>query len=582
MITSDTLYEQDEHLYELDCPFRSSKLWDFGTFRQMTSQLPDFSYNIALNISCNHTGKISLPWPMRASRLRFLTVDKCHIYNYSAEFVDESILSIPDSLRYFKFIDPIIHQTLSGLIREYQMGNNRSHAAKCGPEKVYYWGLQNITYIFPRFSLRASNSSQFKMLRTVAKAYLGKTKKESKINCVYENLKVYDHSRSNSIGKDTIRRMVREGKYPELLVFNLSRTNVLEIPELLQDWRLYFPKLMYLDLRYNNIKDFRFIVDYDDSDKKNKSVGVIDLRNNNITSISYRTLRSMRHHGSLKVDIRDNPISCVCEMREFVHYLKKPNNNFTLNAHVTGNKYLYLRDLTCANPPHVRGRRILSLSDRELGCEKEISFIEEGPVIALSFIIILVLCTAFLFIRYREEITILAFTRLNIILPCHATEHDDAKKYDAFVAYSQYDAVWVVNTLRRRLENPDNGAPFKLCLHHRDFEVGAAIFDNIMSSVKNSRHTILVLSRNFLQSEWCIMEFRTAFHQSLLERKKHLIIALLEDIPEEEMDLDLKRCLKTLTYVEAGDHLFWDKLIYALSSKKRRTRKNDDVVGELV
>lgn len=68
------------------------------------------------------------------------------------------------------------------------------------------------------------------------------------------------------------------------------------------------------------------------------------------------------------------------------------------------------------------------------------------------------------------------------------------------------------------------------------------------------------------------MEFRTALHQSLLEKKRHLIIVLLEDIPSSEFEPELKRCMQTLTYVKADDRWFWDKLVYALSDwpKSRR------------
>ena len=76
-----------------------------------------------------------------------------------------------------------------------------------------------------------------------------------------------------------------------------------------------------------------------------------------------------------------------------------------------------------------------------------------------------------------------------------------------------------------------------------------------------------------MKSEWCRLEFRTAFHQSLLEKKRHLIIVLLEDIPTSEFEPELKRCMQTLTYVKVDDRWFWDKLVYALSDWSKRPRK---------
>lgn len=98
--------------------------------------------------------------------------------------------------------------------------------------------------------------------------------------------------------------------------------------------------------------------------------------------------------------------------------------------------------------------------------------------------------------------------------------------------------------------------------------MGAAISDNIVKSVEKSRHTILVVSENFLKSEWCLLEFRTALHQSLLERRRHLIIVLLGDVTiTKNFEPELKRCLQTLTYVKANDRWFFDKLLFALSQK---------------
>lgn len=52
--------------------------------------------------------------------------------------------------------------------------------------------------------------------------------------------------------------------------------------------------------------------------------------------------------------------------------------------------------------------------------------------------------------------------------------------YDAFISYNSSDEQWVMEQLLPNLEG--NGSNFKLCLHHRDFEVGRNIVDNIVSA----------------------------------------------------------------------------------------------------
>ena len=84
--------------------------------------------------------------------------------------------------------------------------------------------------------------------------------------------------------------------------------------------------------------------------------------------------------------------------------------------------------------------------------------------------------------------------------------------YDAFVSYSHEDYAWVVQELRPYLEDQDPA--FRLCLHDRDFMAGAAVADNICCAVKTSRRMILVLSKAFLRSHWCHLEFRQAHYKA--------------------------------------------------------------------
>ena len=68
--------------------------------------------------------------------------------------------------------------------------------------------------------------------------------------------------------------------------------------------------------------------------------------------------------------------------------------------------------------------------------------------------------------------------------------------------------------LAPRLEN--GYKPFRLCLHYRDFPVGASIAETIVRSVESSRRTIILVSNNFLASEWCKFEFQTAHQQVMM------------------------------------------------------------------
>lgn len=78
----------------------------------------------------------------------------------------------------------------------------------------------------------------------------------------------------------------------------------------------------------------------------------------------------------------------------------------------------------------------------------------------------------------------------------------------------------------------------------------AAIADNIIQAIENSRRTILVLSPAYVQSEWCRLEYQKAQHEMLKLRHK-IIPVMLEDVTHvEPVDRNLRTILDTVTYIK--------------------------------
>ena len=139
-------------------------------------------------------------------------------------------------------------------------------------------------------------------------------------------------------------------------------------------------------------------------------------------------------------------------------------------------------------------------------------------------------------------------------------------QYDAFISYNHNDTWWVVNVLRPLLEGKHG---MKLCLHDRDWLAGRDIVDNILSSIEDSRKTVLVVTNAYACSNWCQLELTMAQHQLFAEDKNNLVLILKEDIIDELVTPRLALQMKQNTYIawddsEMGEKVFWEKLVRAI------------------
>nr|CAD7258479.1 unnamed protein product [Timema shepardi] len=167
---------------------------------------------------------------------------------------------------------------------------------------------------------------------------------------------------------------------------------------------------------------------------------------------------------------------------------------------------------------------------------------------------------------YRRELRVWVYSRCGLRM-CYKTtafeeEQDRDRLFDAYVSYSVKDDGFVNQVLAPGLEQSDPA--YRLCLHYRDFNVSAYVADTIVEAVESSRRTVVVLSKNFLHSEWCRFEFKSALHEVLKDRRRRLIIVVLGELPQRDLDPDLRLYLKTNTCIEWGDRLFWQKLKFAM------------------
>uniref|UniRef100_A0A1Y1LF69 TIR domain-containing protein n=1 Tax=Photinus pyralis TaxID=7054 RepID=A0A1Y1LF69_PHOPY len=181
---------------------------------------------------------------------------------------------------------------------------------------------------------------------------------------------------------------------------------------------------------------------------------------------------------------------------------------------------------------------------------------------------VVIVCGAF---YYRKELRVWIYSRCGLRM-CYKTtafeeQQDKDRLFDAYVSYSAKDDAFVNQVLVPGLEGAD--ANYRLCLHYRDFNVSTYVADTIIEAVESSRRTIIVLSKNFLHNEWCRFEFKSALHEVLKDRRRRLIFIVTGELPQRDLDPDLRLYLKTNTVIEWGDRQFWQKLQFAMPDVKR-------------
>lgn len=103
-----------------------------------------------------------------------------------------------------------------------------------------------------------------------------------------------------------------------------------------------------------------------------------------------------------------------------------------------------------------------------------------------------------MFYIYSFEVKAFLYSRNLCSCLVDEQELDKDKTYDVFVSFCQKDEEFVVENLLPGLETEPYH--YKICVHFRDWNPGEWIPAQIATSVECSRRTIIVVSKNFLDS----------------------------------------------------------------------------------
>ncbi|XP_067657189.1 toll-like receptor 13 [Haliotis asinina] len=251
----------------------------------------------------------------------------------------------------------------------------------------------------------------------------------------------------------------------------------------------------------------------------------------NIKTINESSLPLEFRLSIKEIDLANNPFVCTCDLLWFKTWLDKVRSN---------------RSITFSQYPHrynCRAPNINALSLEDFHPTEKSCTITKLYTLILTVVLtvsLTITVTVLVVYRYRWHLLywISLFRRRR-----QTKSGTEEKRFDAFVSYSESDGDWVYDELLDFLERE---LGLSLCEHSRDFQVGTFIVDNVMGALDSSRKTILVISNEYMKSDWCQFELQMALY-SFLKHETDIVVILLHPIKVDFVTSSLRALMMSTT-----------------------------------
>nr|XP_022904208.1 protein toll-like [Onthophagus taurus] len=253
---------------------------------------------------------------------------------------------------------------------------------------------------------------------------------------------------------------------------------------------------------------------------------ILELNNNNLEYLDYTILKKL---NLSKLNLELNPWSCDCNALNLTKLLK---TEF---------------DLILTNKTILCGNKKKFLEITEDLCPK----IDQNHYLTSFLIVTSLVLTIICYITYKKiKNQINSYYKIRR----YSTEFI----YDAFLCYSYKNEDYVLNLVQKLEEE----YKLRLCVHARDWIVGEFISKQIGYSIENSRRTLVVVSNEFLKSDWGKTEVIMAYERFRINREHLIIVILLDkDNVDDIQDDDWRFYLKKASLIlKSGQKAFWKEL----------------------
>ncbi|KAG9481615.1 hypothetical protein GDO78_010712 [Eleutherodactylus coqui] len=237
----------------------------------------------------------------------------------------------------------------------------------------------------------------------------------------------------------------------------------------------------------------------------------LSLKHNKLKNISENLMKPLSNLRNL--DLFMNPLLCSCENYWFQNW-----SEFNTRVQIP-----YIQSYNCFGQVAQ-----INFVSRDLSfCvnEKSVIFFIVSFVSTLLFII-----TSLVIVKLKWSI-LYFYHMMRVGLRWRIRKEKRLYTYDAYISYCSDDEDWVINELLLHLESQGQ-RKYKLCFKSRDFIPGSYHIDNIQDAINNSRKTLCIVSRKYLESQWCKMEVEIACSRVFYEKEDVLLVVFLEEIPD--------------------------------------------------
>ncbi|XP_077399477.1 toll-like receptor 1 isoform X2 [Vanacampus margaritifer] len=393
----------------------------------------------------------------------------------------------------------------------------------------FWWPSCSYTSVFPRLKHLLMSKNRFSSLSFISGQTHEMKQLESldlSFNSIYLDKRCTwpRHLIELNLGNNNLGNSVFEYLSPNLERIYLSKTGITAIT---QENLSRFPKLTHLRLSSNSIQALP-------EQLNGPNLISLDMDQNAITTLSRHVLEGFPKLQFLKAG--NNPFICSCDLHWFLTDL---NKSCLLD---------WPLDYLCSNPVKFAGLPLSEYKTSVIACKTWLQ-----ATVAFSVLLLVATTLGVLFYQL-DGVWYTKMLWVWIRVKRRGKKHSRLLKnksfsYHAFISYSHQDANFVSSQLVPTLEN----AGVSLCVHERDFVPGDWIIDNIINCVESSYKTLFVLSKHFVQSEWCNYELFFAQHRAINIQQDYLVFILLEPIPTDCLPkkfLRLRSLLRQQTYLE--------------------------------